>query len=51
MKERLTEISETVEYVEKGRIKNDFSWLPVARACNPSYTGGRDPEDHGSKPA
>jgi hypothetical protein len=27
MKERLTEISETVEYVEKGRIKNDFSWF------------------------
>jgi hypothetical protein len=23
----------------------------VARACNPSYSGGRDKEDYGSKPA
>jgi hypothetical protein len=23
----------------------------VAHACNPSYPGGRDPEDRGSKPA
>jgi hypothetical protein len=23
----------------------------VAYACNPSYSGGRDQEDHGSKPA
>jgi hypothetical protein len=22
----------------------------VAHACNPSYSGGRDEEDHGSKP-
>jgi hypothetical protein len=27
------------------------SWAPVAHACNPSYSGGRDLEDHGSKPA
>jgi hypothetical protein len=26
-------------------------WAPVAHACNPSYSGGRDQEDHGSKPA
>jgi hypothetical protein len=24
---------------------------PVAYAYNPSYSGGRDQEDHGSKPA
>jgi hypothetical protein len=24
---------------------------PVAHACNPSYSRGRDQEDHGSKPA
>jgi hypothetical protein len=24
---------------------------PVAHACNRSYSGGRDQEDHGSKPA
>jgi hypothetical protein len=23
--------------------------VPVAHACNPSYSGGRDQEDHGSK--
>jgi hypothetical protein len=23
----------------------------VAHACNPIYSGGRDQEDHGSKPA
>jgi hypothetical protein len=23
----------------------------VAHACNPSYSGGRDKEDHGLKPA
>jgi hypothetical protein len=23
----------------------------VAPACNPSYSGGRDPEDHGWRPA
>jgi hypothetical protein len=25
--------------------------VPVAHACNPSYTEGRDQEDRGSKPA
>jgi hypothetical protein len=27
------------------------SQAPVALACNPSDSGGRDQEDHGSKPA
>jgi hypothetical protein len=27
------------------------SWVPMAHACNPSYSGGRDQEDYGSKPA
>jgi hypothetical protein len=27
------------------------SQVPVAHTCNPSYSGGRDQEDHGSKPA
>jgi hypothetical protein len=26
-------------------------WAPVAHACNPSYSGGGDQEDHNSKPA
>jgi hypothetical protein len=33
-------------------LKNlTISWAPVAHAYNPSYSGGRDPEDHGLKPA
>jgi hypothetical protein len=27
-----------------------ISQAPVAHACNPSYSGGRDQEDHSSKP-
>jgi hypothetical protein len=27
------------------------SQTPVAHACNTSYSGGRDQENHGSKPA
>jgi hypothetical protein len=27
------------------------SWVLVAHACNPSYSGGRDQEDHSSKSA
>jgi hypothetical protein len=30
---------------------NKQSWAPVAHACNPSYSGGRDQEDGGLKPA
>jgi hypothetical protein len=26
-------------------------WEPVAHACHPSYSGGRDQEDHSWKPA
>jgi hypothetical protein len=28
----------------------NFRWALVAHACNPSYSGGRDQGDHGSKP-
>jgi hypothetical protein len=28
-----------------------LSQVPVAHACNPSYLGGRDQEDHGLKQA
>jgi hypothetical protein len=31
--------------------KTKLCWPPVAHACNPSYSGGRDQEDHGSKSA
>jgi hypothetical protein len=30
--------------------KKSSSWAPVAHACNPSFLGGRDQEDLGSKP-
>jgi hypothetical protein len=32
-------------------LKLNSSWEQVAHTCNPSYSGGRDQEDHGSKPA
>jgi hypothetical protein len=32
-------------------IKSFLSQVPVAHACNPSYSGGRDQKDQGSKPA
>jgi hypothetical protein len=32
-------------------IKKEASQMPVAHACNPSYSGGRDLEDRGSRPA
>jgi hypothetical protein len=28
----------------------EVSWVLVAHACNPNYSGGRDQEDCGSKP-
>jgi hypothetical protein len=28
-----------------------LGWVLVAHACNPSYSGGRGQEDHGSKSA
>jgi hypothetical protein len=28
-----------------------MSWAPVAHTCNPSYSGGRDQDDDGLKPA
>jgi hypothetical protein len=31
-------------------LKTEKSLAPVAHACNPSYSGGRDHEDHGLKP-
>jgi hypothetical protein len=27
-----------------------LSWVPMAHACNPSYSEGRNQEDQGSKP-
>jgi hypothetical protein len=31
--------------------KNNINQVPVAPACNPSYSGSRDQEGHSSKPA
>jgi hypothetical protein len=30
-------------------MKRSPSWALVAHACNPSYSGGREQEDYGSK--
>jgi hypothetical protein len=36
----------------RDRVKDfGFDWVPVAHACNPSYSRGRDQEDCSSKPA
>jgi hypothetical protein len=38
----------------KGEVlgkNSDLGWVPVAHICNPSYSGGRDQEDGGLKPA
>jgi hypothetical protein len=32
-------------------IKLNFCWVPVAHTCNSSYSGGKDQEDCGLKPA
>jgi hypothetical protein len=32
-------------------INSNLSWVQVAFACNSNYSGGRDQEDCGSKPA
>jgi hypothetical protein len=32
-------------------VKNKNGRVPVAHTCNPSYSGGRDQEDHILKPA
>jgi hypothetical protein len=36
---------------ERERERENASWAQVAHTCNASYSGGRDQEDHGSKPA
>jgi hypothetical protein len=39
-----------INYTRLGK-KPGFSPSLVAYTCNPSYLGGRDQEDHSSKPA
>jgi hypothetical protein len=39
------------ELAHKGILRNlSLSWVLVAHACNPSYSGVRDQEDHNLKP-
>jgi ribosomal protein L31 len=35
---------------KKKKKNGEKAWVSVAHACHPSYSGGRDQEDHGSKP-
>jgi hypothetical protein len=37
--------------IEANSLKNETTHMPVAHTCNPSYSGGRDQEDHSLKPA
>jgi hypothetical protein len=41
-----------VRVVQGSGIRELISlYVPMAPACNPSYSGGRDGESHGLKPA
>jgi hypothetical protein len=42
---------ESPQYNKYILIKKFFSWVPVAHACNLRYSGGRDQEGPGLKPA
>jgi hypothetical protein len=40
------------QWLYKADFKKVFhSWAPVAHTCNLSYSGGKEQEDRGSKPA
>jgi hypothetical protein len=39
------------DHITAIKHKNRGWWALVPQACNPSYKGGRDQEDQGSKPA
>jgi hypothetical protein len=41
----------TVKSMSRASQKGGSHWVPVAHACIPSYSEGRDQEDHSSKPA
>jgi hypothetical protein len=48
----LKETTNKIHYGKLGVLPGiNPSMQPVAHACNPSYSGGRDQEDHGWKPA
>jgi hypothetical protein len=39
------------DVITKKKKKNSRCWALVVHTCNPSYSGGRDQEDCGLKPA
>jgi hypothetical protein len=43
--------SQTTDLTVKEQKGRGRGRVPVAHACNPSYSGGRDQEDRGSKSA
>jgi hypothetical protein len=43
--------SENLSQKKKKKKKQGLRWAQVAHACDPSYSGSRDQEDLGSKPA
>jgi hypothetical protein len=46
------EFKASLSYIVRSCLKNKRACqVPVAHACNPSYSGGRHQEAHGSKPA
>jgi hypothetical protein len=41
----------SIELLKKKKTSKVIGQVPVAPTCNPSYSGGRDQEDRGLKPA
>jgi hypothetical protein len=48
---RIAVQGKTRKKVNEMPISTNGSWLLVAYDCNPSYLGGRDQENHGTRPA
>jgi hypothetical protein len=48
---RLVSCPEAKKYSSSDPQKNGIARCRVVHACNPSYSGGRDQENRGSKPA
>jgi hypothetical protein len=51
LKKRITSFPEQPRLHRETVSKREERLGTVAHTCNPSYSGGRDQEDHGSKPA
>jgi hypothetical protein len=51
LKKGITLSLNAINPTERMEQERQSSWVQVAHSCNPSYSGGRDQQDHGWKPA